>query len=39
MISGIIGLFVIVSIWGLVSLLTQTFGIGNGSSGYTAPVF
>ncbi len=39
MISGIIGLFVIVSIWGLVNLLSNTFGVNSGSSGYTAPVF
>ena len=30
MISGIIGLFVIVSIWGIIGLLTRTFGIGTG---------
>ncbi len=40
MISGIIGLFVIVSIWGLVALISKTFGTGNGANTqYTAPVF
>jgi len=29
-VSGIIGIFVIVSIWGLVSLVGRTFGIGSG---------
>ncbi|PCI20191.1 hypothetical protein COB64_02675 [Candidatus Wolfebacteria bacterium] len=29
-VSGIIGIFVIVSIWGLVSLVARTFGIGSG---------
>lgn len=32
MIHGIIALFVIVSIWGLVAILNQTFGIGQGGS-------
>lgn len=31
-ISGIIGLFVIVSIWGLVAVLNSTFGINQGGS-------
>jgi len=33
MIYGIIGLFVIVSIWGLVGLLTKTFGINPAGGG------
>jgi len=38
MISGIIGLFVIVSIWGLIALISKTFGTGyGGNSVYTAP--
>jgi hypothetical protein len=28
MVSGIIGLFVIVAIWGLVGVITNTFGVG-----------
>lgn len=32
-ISGIIALFVIVSIWGLVAILNSTFGIGQGGVG------
>ena len=42
MISGIIGLFVIVSIWGIIGLLTNTFGIttGGGPSGIPqVPIF
>lgn len=42
MISGIIGLFVIVSIWGIIGLLTSTFGIGTGGgpSGIpTVPIY
>lgn len=31
-ISGIVGLFVIVSIWGLVAVLNSTFGINQGGS-------
>lgn len=30
---GIVGLAVILSIWGLVNILIQTFGIGNSSGG------
>ena len=39
MIYGIIGLAVIVSIWGLVAILNQTLGLGgaNGLSGANAP--
>jgi hypothetical protein len=33
MIMGIIGLVVIVSVWGLVSILKNTFGLGNPSQG------
>ncbi len=32
MIYGIIGLFVMVSIWGLVNVLVSTFGLGGGSA-------
>ncbi|MFA6397809.1 MAG: hypothetical protein WDK96_03115 [Candidatus Paceibacterota bacterium] len=32
MIYGIIGLFVIVSIWGLVAILNNTFGVGQGGT-------
>ncbi len=40
MISGIIGLFVIVSIWGIIHILSNTFGTGSGGpSGYTPPTF
>ena len=28
MVSGIIGLFVIIAIWGLVNVITNTFGVG-----------
>ena len=36
MIQGIIGIFVIVSIWGLVAILQNTFGVsGNSSSSLT----
>lgn len=31
-VQGVIGLFVIVSVWGLVGVVQQTFGIGTGSS-------
>lgn len=31
-IQGIIGLFVIVSIWGLVGIIQSTFGVGTGGS-------
>lgn len=36
-ISGIIGLFVIVSIWGLVAVLNSTFGINQGGSNVQNP--
>ncbi len=32
MIYGIIGLFIMVSIWGLVGVLVSTFGLGEGSA-------
>lgn len=31
-VQGVIGLFVIVSVWGLVGVVQSTFGIGTGSS-------
>jgi hypothetical protein len=39
--SGVIALFVIVSIWGLVAILNQTFGIGQGGQniGNCQPVY
>ena len=37
MISGIIGLFVIVSIWGLVNLISNTFGVGGGAGAPPPP--
>ena len=36
MIAGIVGLFVMVSIWGLVGIIAQTFGVRTGGS-QTAP--
>ena len=36
MIFGIIGLAVIVAVWGLVSVLTRTFGVNN-SETFTIP--
>jgi hypothetical protein len=38
---GIIALFVIVSIWGLVAILNQTFGVGQGgaNTGNCQPVY
>jgi hypothetical protein len=41
MIASIIGLFVVVSVWGLVNLIGKTFGIGAGSgtnSQITVPI-
>jgi len=40
MINGIIGLFAIVAIWGLVALISKTFGVdvGGGAPTYTLPV-
>lgn len=32
MIAGIVGLFVMVSIWGLVGIIAQTFGVRTGGS-------
>jgi predicted membrane channel-forming protein YqfA (hemolysin III family) len=37
MIWGIIGLVVIVALWGLVSVLTTTFGLNSGSVNVNAP--
>ena len=37
MLFGIIGLFVIVSVWGLVRLLGNTFGLNSGSETITYP--
>jgi hypothetical protein len=37
MIYGIIGLVVIVALWGLVSILTTTFGLNSGSVNVNAP--
>jgi Na+/proline symporter len=33
MISGIVGLFVIVALWGIIALISNTFNIGIGGSG------
>lgn len=33
MISGIVGLFVIVALWGIIALISRTFNIGIGGSG------
>lgn len=40
-ISGVIALFVIVSLWGLVAILNTTFGVGQGGSnvGACQPVY
>ena len=38
MIWGIIGLFAIVAVWGLVSLLANTTGVGPGTGSYTPDV-
>lgn len=38
MIWGIIGLFAIVAVWGLVSLLANTTGVGPGTNSYTPDV-
>jgi hypothetical protein len=37
MIWGIVGLFVIISVWGLVALLRQLVGVGTGSSPTNLP--
>ena len=37
MIYGVIGLAVIVAVWGLVNLLTRTFGVDNQNSTITLP--
>ncbi|MEK7647164.1 MAG: pilin [Patescibacteria group bacterium] len=34
---GLIGLFVMVSVWGLVGVLVSTFGVGGGSGGIQPP--
>ncbi len=39
MVWGIIGLAVIVGLWGLVGILTNTFGLGAGSAAPNLPVF
>ncbi len=39
MIWGIVGLFVIVSVWGLVALLGQMFGVTTNNSTQDAPLF
>lgn len=36
---GIIGLFVMVSVWGLVSILNDTFGLSSNSSSVTIPTY
>ncbi len=36
---GVIGLFVMVSIWGLVSILRHTFDLGNGSTPFSQDAF
>jgi len=37
MIYGIIGLVVIVAMWGLVGIVINTFNVGTGGSGFTPP--
>lgn len=36
-ISGVIGLFVITAIWGLVKIIGDTFGIGSGNTNFDLP--
>lgn len=39
MIYGIVGLAVIIALWGLVTILTNTFGLSSPDSAITLPVF
>ncbi len=37
MVAGIVGLFVIVSVWGIVYFIGNTLGLGGGTSPYSLP--